>query len=241
MNDELELLLNKDVPVVPEIEFDYKKMLKNCKMEKDKNNIKLFKYLLYACFCLVLCFVSVFTTVMIKNNTSIEKNDKIEIVRSSGYSSSGDDSLDSVWQIGPYGVGVLIKCDFTNHPKYDEWVEECGPIALEDMNENGDGRFSYEHYLNKQLLVKYYEEIKNDYPNHNEYVLEPYEGGFVRLYFLIRPSDGETIEEAIEKNDIYFDDFLKSEEYKNLLKMSNNNYICSITISQMDVSLQGDD
>ena len=108
-------------------------------------------------------------------------------------------------------------------------------------NENGDGRFSYQHYLNKQLLVKYYEEIKNDYPNHNEYVLEPYEGGFVRLYFLIRPSDGETIAEAMKNNDTYFNDFLKSKEYKNLLEMSNNNYICKITITQLDVSLQGNE
>ena len=242
MNDELELLFSKDVPVVPEVEFDYKKMLQNCKMGKEKYNIKLFKYTLYACFCVVLCFVSVLTTItIVKNNTSIEKNDKIEIVRSSGYVVSRNDSLDSTWHIGPYGIEVLIKCDFTKHPKYNEWVEECEPIALEDMNENSDGRFSYEFYLNRQLLKKYYEEIKNDYPNHNGYVLEAYEGGFVRLQFFILPSDGETIEEAIEKNDNYFNDFLKSNEYNNLVELAETNYICSIMIGQMDVSLQGNE
>ena len=241
MSDELELLFNKDVPVVPEVEFDYKKMLQNCKMGKEKHNIKLFKYVLNACFCAILCLIFVLTTVIIiKNNTSIEKKDKIEIVRSSGYVVSGNDSLGSTWHIGPYGIEVLIKCDFTKHPKYNEWVEECGPIALEDMNENSDGRFSYEFYLNRQLLKKYYEEIKNDYPNHTGYVLEAYEG-FVRLQFYILPSDGETIEEAIEKNDNYFNDFLKSNEYNNLVELAETNYICSIMIGQMDVSLQGNE
>ena len=83
MSDELELLFNKDVPVVPEVEFDYKKMLQNCKMGKEKHNIKLFKYVLNACFCAILCLIFVLTTVIIiKNNTSIEKKDKIEIVKS---------------------------------------------------------------------------------------------------------------------------------------------------------------
>lgn len=70
MSDELELLFNKDVPVVPEVEFDYKKMLQNCKTGKEKHNIKLFKHIIYACFCLVLCFISVLTTVLILNNNS---------------------------------------------------------------------------------------------------------------------------------------------------------------------------
>ena len=70
MNDELELLFSKDVPVVPEVEFDYKKMLQNCKTGKEKHNIKLFKHILYACFCLVLCFISVLTTVLILDNNS---------------------------------------------------------------------------------------------------------------------------------------------------------------------------
>lgn len=240
MSDELELLFNKDVPVVPEVEFDYKKMLQNCKMGKEKHNKQFISLNIVLSSFIVLVGIIILSVVMMNNNTPIKPNDKIEIVRSSGYVISGNNSLDSTWYIGPYGIEVLIKCDFTKHPKYNEWVEECEPIALEDMNENSDGRFSYEFYLNRQLLKKYYEEIKNDYPNHTGYVLEAYEG-FVRLQFYILPSDGETIEEAIEKNDNYFNDFLKSNEYNNLVELAETSYICSIMIGQMDVSLQGNE
>ena len=61
------------------------------------------------------------------------------------------------------------------------------------------------------------------------------------MQFFILPSDGETIEEAIEKNDNYFNDFLKSNEYNNLVELAETNYICSIMIGQMDVSLQGNE
>ena len=237
-NDELKEILEMDFP---NVEIDSKKIISACLAREDRHHKQFIRLNIVLSSFIVLVGIIILSVVMMNNNTPIKPNDKIEIVRSSGYVISGNNSLDSTWYIGPYGIEVLIKCDFTKHPKYNEWVEECEPIALEDMNENSDGRFSYEFYLNKQLLKKYYEEIKNDYTNHNGYVLEPYEGGFVRLQFFILPSDGETIEEAIEKNDNYFNDFLKSNEYNNLVELAETNYICSIMIGQMDVSLQGNE
>lgn len=238
-NDELREILKIDFPI---IEIDSKRIISACLSREDRHHKQLISLNIVLSSIIVLVGIIILSVVMMNNNTRINSNDKIEIVRSSGgYVISGNDMIGSELHIGTYGVSALIKCDFTKHPKYNEWVEECEPIALEDMNEDSEGRFSYKHYLNRQLLKKLYEEIKNDYPNHNGCSLAPYEGGFVFLEFRIFPSDGETIEEAIEKNDNYFNDFLKSNEYNNLVKLAKNNYICSIVIHQMDVSLQGDE
>ena len=69
-NEELEKLIRNDYFELKYSGCDENMILKKCKTGKGKHNIKLFKHILYACFCLVLCFISVLTTVLILNNNS---------------------------------------------------------------------------------------------------------------------------------------------------------------------------
>ena len=244
-DEELKELLKIDFP---EIKADENKVLAVCKARNTKYNKQLMKLTYVLSSFVVLAIVAVLSIVLLNDRipTGVTNpNDKIEIVRSSTYTINGHEGLDSKWIVGTYGVEVLVQFDFTKHPKYDEWVEECRPLALEKMDkemaEYGYYRYSYEVYLTEQILVKYYETIKNTFTGATEYSLLPFDGGSIFLGYLVLPVENETIEDAIKNSNNYFEDYLKSNDYNNLLKLANSDYVCDITISQMDVSLQGEE
>ena len=162
MNDEeLEILINQDVQKAPYIECDSKKILRKCKMEKKRYNIKLFKYALYACFCVVLCFVSVLTTItIVKNNGTITLNNpaNVDIGKSPylsriGYTQKQYDNKkqnDPDWEPifdktiawGPELASGMIKYDV---------ISKSNLLSEED----------------KVVLLNYKASIKQTYPDHD--------------------------------------------------------------------------
>ncbi len=87
---------------------------------------------LFICLIFGLCLVGC-------NSQKAEKNPKIEI--------KIDDIEGGAWR----GIEVFIICDYSKHPKYDEWME--------GYNSSGE---SYKYvYLNKL----HYELVKDKFPN----------------------------------------------------------------------------
>ncbi len=87
---------------------------------------------LFICLILGLCLVGC-------DKQKVERNPKIEI------------RLADVEVEGGYKIEVIIRCDYSKHPKYDEWME--------GYNSSDE---SYEYvYLNKA----HYELIKDKFPN----------------------------------------------------------------------------
>ena len=249
MNDnELDELLKKSNPKELNIEYDKRKIRETCEIESIRRHNTLTRFSLtlssFALICVAVLSIFLFFN---KNENNVQDivNDKIEISRSSGYWVSGSEGLGSAGHIGTYGVTVLIHFDFSKYPMYDEWVEECEPLALAEMekqlDEDGELRYTSDYYLTKQLLLKWFDEMKSYFPNLSMHSFFPFHGGDCFIEYKVFPSEGETIEEAIIKNNQFFEDFLNSDDYNNILELSKNDYIVKVIIGQDDVHIEKND
>ena len=71
MNDEeLEKLIKSNTPNTPYIECDSKRILQRCKIQINKNNNQMFKFLLTICCCAVICFITALVAIQIVNNNA---------------------------------------------------------------------------------------------------------------------------------------------------------------------------
>lgn len=252
MNDnELEELLKKSSPKELNIEYDKRKIRETCEIESIRRHNIFTRFSLtlssFALICVAILSIFLLTNNKVEKNLNslINTNDKIQILRSSGYDVSGVEGPGSVGHIATYGVTVLIHFDFSKHPMYDEWVKECEPLALAEMekqlDEDGELRYSDDYYMTKQLLIKWFDETNSLFPNITWHSFFPFHGGDCFIEYKVFPSEGETIEEAIIKNNQFFEEFLNSDDYNNILELSNNDYIVEVIIGQDDVHIEKND
>ena len=69
-NEKLEKIIKQSVIKAPHIEYDSRKILQKCKIEKEKRKIKLINNVLGLCCILIICFIGVFLTIIVMNNNN---------------------------------------------------------------------------------------------------------------------------------------------------------------------------
>lgn len=245
-DDEIKSLFENDKIEVPECEFNSRKMLQKCKMQKIASRVFLVKTYMIVSSIMIILFVSlsvmlsiVSTKIKVKNVIEVNNiSSKIQIERSSVY---GEDAVVGAKPtLGQYGIEVYIVVDYSKHPKYDEWIAKYGLKGVYSSTQ--EKRYDRsEEYDNKNyyylLSGAYYETIKDGFSLGVYY--PSYLSEEVILFYFAKKSNDETIEEAQVNMQEMLDLFYSSQDYLSLLELTNEDIVEKIIIKEAFPKFEG--
>lgn len=243
-NEELEKLLNEDIPREIIGKSNFKSMLSKCKAKSAKRKTVLIK-LSTVLTCLLVVFICTITIVFISHNSqekSIIKNnnmDKLEnynmnkLEKTITKSSNSDDMIDNpnadliMW----YGITITLRCDYTKHPKFREWESEFTNSEHQiDIYDKRPLEYHLASFLNRKVYE--YEQMDVLFPNQQIHSFFPGNEVIYIDYKAKKNDDERDIEQANKNMEEYLEWFYKSEDYNNILKLTNEDYIMVININE---------
>ena len=254
-NIEIDELIKEDIQKIPDIEFNSNEVLNKCKTNNIRFKNKVFKFSVLIS-CIILAII-VSLSIIILNGSSnhnrlIDETGKIKIITEK--SDVLDDMLDNpdAYRVSWYGISVYIFCDYSKHPKYNEWIEKYGLKGVYDGEESvsnqkyNDRSAEYDNKNYFYLLnSECYELIKDGFPTSNTFLPDGLAEWIVLNYstrWIDKEFDpNETMEQAMKNMDSIKESFYQSRDYSNLFELAKEDYVTHIDIVEYEPRYNGDE
>ena len=136
--------------------------------------------------------------------------------------------------VGLYGIEVLIHCDYSKHPNYNEWVTKYN---LKETYSDASEKFS-DHYFYK-LNNACYEQIKDGFPLGEFTAL----GISEDLYFFYKARENyeESMRQSIDNFNKMKQIFYNSKDFETLKELSKQSFVVYIRIAEHEPNYESYD
>ena len=203
-------------------------------MEKNKKKAKCFRIkttkkivLLSIFFLLIFITSSCVSYYKYPTPTDLPSKMFIDIVGTlESYSKNFD--MNRQKSVDLYGIRVRIRCDYSKHPNYNEWVTKYN---LKEKHSGID--YNYFNKLNNAC----YEQIKDGFPLGEFTALSTSED----LHFIYKASENheESMKQSIDNFYKMKQIFYNSKDFETLKELSKQSFVVYISIVELEPNYEG--